>query len=371
MKKVRGVFERVAGSGTWWICYFDLSGKKRREKAGRKSDAIDLYRKRKMEVLQGKKLPEKLRSKAVSFSVLAQDAIQYSKANKMSYRQDVYRMSKLVGWLGDRFADTITPQEIECWLSEQAHENNWKPATINRFKALLSLIFRLGMQNGKVGVNPARLVRRRREDNARIRFLSEAEEKRLRFSIEAQFPSHLAEFELALNTGMRRKEQYGLTWECIDFERRLITVLQSKNGQMRHIPMNKVAIATVESLRVAHESTGRVFMSEDGKDPLAGPRHWFEPAVATANIQDFTWHCLRHTFASRLVMAGVDLRTVQQLMGHKTVQMTVRYAHLAPEHQLAAVERLCQSATKQNRPSDTTSDTELVETAAGTVAVPN
>jgi len=59
-------------------------------------------------------------------------------------------------------------------------------------------------------------------------------------------------------------------------------------------------------------------------EPLLGPRHWFEPAVAEAKLQDFTWHCLRHTFASRLVMAGVDIRTVQQLMGHKTLQMAVR-----------------------------------------------
>ena len=80
MKKVRGVFEKVPGSGIWWVCYFDMTGRKRREKAGRKSDAISLYQKRKMETLQGKKLPERLRSKAISFSVLAQDAIQYSRA---------------------------------------------------------------------------------------------------------------------------------------------------------------------------------------------------------------------------------------------------------------------------------------------------
>ncbi len=65
-------------------------------------------------------------------------------------------------------------------------------------------------------------------------------------------------------------------------------------------------------------------------------------AIASAEIEDFTWHCLRHTLASQLVMKGVDIRTVQELMGHKTIQMTVRYAHLAPQHKLAAVERLCE-----------------------------
>src|SRR5207253_6509019 len=75
----------------------------------------------------------------------------------------------------------------------------------------------------------------------------------------------------------------------------------------------------------------------------------------------------RHDFASRLVMAGVDLRTVQELMGHKTIQMTVRYAHLAPKHQLAAVQRLCDTGTKQKAPNDTKTDTgSLAPTASET-----
>jgi hypothetical protein len=82
------------------------------------------------------------------------------------------------------------------------------------------------------------------------------------------------------------------------------------------------------------------FGADDPNERLCGYKHWFDPAVETAGIRDFTWYCLRHTFASRLVMAGVDLRTVAELMGHKTIQMTRRYAHLAPEHNLAAVEKL-------------------------------
>lgn len=73
-------------------------------------------------------------------------------------------------------------------------------------------------------------------------------------------------------------------------------------------------------------------------------RNWFEPAVVKAGIDNFPWHCLRHTFASRLVMAGVDLRAVRELTGHRTIQMTCRYAHLAPQHMLAAVKRLARFA---------------------------
>ena len=76
------------------------------------------------------------------------------------------------------------------------------------------------------------------------------------------------------------------------------------------------------------------------------PRGRFERLVAVTGVQNFTWHCLRHTFASRLVMAGVDIRTVAELLGHKTLAMTMRYAHLAPDHQLAAVEKLDTTATR-------------------------
>lgn len=223
----------------------------------------------------------------------------------------------------------------------------------------------------KTAANPARLVRRRREDNARIRFLSKDEEKRLRFAIEAKWPEHLVEFDVALNTGMRRKEQYDLTWGCLDLERRLITVAQSKNGEMRHIPMNKTVVDAFRKLNATPSRTGRVFLSLGSGAPLSSPRHWFDPAVDDAELQNFTWHCLRHAFASRLVMAGVDLRTVQQLMGHKTLQMTIRYAHLAPEHQLAAVERLCDNLASQRGSSDTATDTEPLATTGTAVVALN
>ena len=84
---------------------------------------------------------------------------------------------------------------------------------------------------------------------------------------------------------------------------------------------------------------GPIFVDQGGKR-LLGPRHWFEDAVKRSGLRNFTWHDLRHTFASRLVMADVDSRTVAEMMGHRSIQMTMRYAHLAPEHKLVAVERL-------------------------------
>jgi len=353
IKKIRGVFEKVPGSGIWWVCYFDSDGRKRREKVGRKGDAIDLYRKRKMEALQGKKLPEKLRARKVSFAELAKDALEYSRTHKRSFGDDEIRMAKLTDWLGDRPAESVTPQEIERWLSAKS---TLKPATLNRYRALLSLVYRLGMQNGKVTLNPARLVRQRKENNARIRFLSTEEEQALRKVMLVKYLKHVPELELALHTGLRLSEQYGLRWDCVDFDRRTLTVPLSKNGEPRHVPLNDEALLALRSAQVCSNDQPHVFLNRYGQR-LVSPREWFDPAVKSAGLSEFTWHCLRHTFASRLVMAGVDLRTVQELMGHKTIQMTVRYAHLAPKHQLAAVQRLCDTGTAQKAPSDTRTDT--------------
>jgi site-specific recombinase XerD len=148
--------------------------------------------------------------------------------------------------------------------------------------------------------------------------------------------------------------------------RKLITIPKTKNGSTRHIPLNSVAEAAFHDLFARSRGEWRVFVNMQG-EPLRGYKHWFGPAVKEAGIEGFTWYCLRHTFASRLIMAGVDLRTVADLMGHKSIQMTMRYAHLAPAHKLAAVERLTGVCDHENATGIKTSTTEigrLVESAA-------
>ncbi len=114
---------------------------------------------------------------------------------------------------------------------------------------------------------------------------------------------------------------------------RLLTIPRSKNGAMRHVPLNATALHALVELRARNGHSELVCGSS------RCPRYWFVPAIKAAELSDFTWHCLRHTFASRLVMAGVDIRTVAELLGHRTLAMTMRYTHLAPDHQRAAVER--------------------------------
>jgi site-specific recombinase XerD len=263
--KSRGVFEKKPGSGEWWIRYVDAEGRYRREKAGTKGGAIDLYRKRKTEALMGKKLPEKLRRAAVAFAEIARDALAYSKANKASYRNDACRMETLLAWFRDYPAEAITAHAIEGRFQQQ---KKWSAATTNRYRALLSLTYRLAIRAGKVKENPARLVQHRFENNVRIRFLSDDEEKALRKVLETRFPEQLAEFVLALNTGLRLSEQYGLTWADVSASRRILTIQRSKNGTTRHVPLNQSALIALEHLRERGGTTGFVCGGAPGPPSL-------------------------------------------------------------------------------------------------------
>lgn len=145
-----------------------------------------------------------------------------------------------------------------------------------------------------------------------------------------------------------------------------LTVVSVHVKAKRHVPLNSIALAAFQELFARSSGQGRVFVNMQG-EPLKGCKHWFDPALREAGISFFTWYCLRHTFASRLVMACVDLRTVAELMGHKTIQMTMRYAHLAPAHKLAAVERLA-AGWRTDRPTDTRTDTSSFEQGSGGVS---
>jgi len=353
--KQRGIFEKVPGSGIWWICYFDQFGKKRREKAGTKSVAIKLYRKRKQQVLEGKKLPELFRKPSVNFGQLLDDALAYSKQNKRSYKTDVPRFATLKEWFGNNPAEELTPKEIENKLAADAEKEKWAPSTFNHYRSLMSLSYRLGIQNRKVSTNPARSVTHRREDNNRVRFLTTEEEKKLRKVIKQKSSWHLPEFDLAVNTGIRKGSQYGLTWDMVDWKCRMLNIPRTKNEEPVHVPLNDAAVAALRVVYARGDRRGRVFQSAKTGEPLENGRHWFDDAVIQSGIKNFRWHDLRHTFASRLRMKGAALEDIADLLGHKSLTMTRRYAHLGPNKLHAVVALLKSSDTRsdtgQNGPS--------------------
>jgi site-specific recombinase XerD len=318
-KKVRGLWEREPGSDIWWIRY-RADGVLKREKVGSKGNAIKLLNKRKNELMAGIKLPENMRQPSLRFKTLCDDILVFSKKHHRDFRTVEIRVKRIVADFGETPADKIKPADIDAWLSRVT----WTPATSNRYRALFSLIFREALRNGKLTSNPARLVRQRAENNGRIRFLTGAEETSLREVIRSRFPEHEAELTISLGTGMRLSEQYTLAWKNVDFERREINLDRTKNGSPRMIPMNDAVMRAMEEFAGRATSTSRdalVFL-------IKNPKDWFKPAVAQAKVENYRWHDNRHTFCSRLAMRGENLKVIQQLAGHKTIQMSARYADL-------------------------------------------
>ena len=194
---------------------------------GRKSDAIKLYQSRKADVVAGRKLPELRNSKVVTLSELIDDVLEFVAHHKdnRSYESKGEIVRKA---LGSKPAADLTPQELERWLRIRCQT----PATANRYKAFISLCYREGVRNGKVSVNPARLVRQRKEGPGRLRFLNREEYDRLHKVVAARFPEHLAEFVVSIHTGMRLSEQYSCMWSQVDLERRTIELTKTRTAQL-------------------------------------------------------------------------------------------------------------------------------------------
>jgi integrase len=140
---------------------------------------------------------------------------------------------------------------------------------------------------------------------------------------------------LAMNTGLRRGELLSLHWADIDLDARMLTVRaeNAKSGRERHVPLNTEATVVLTQWAAQANRAGRVFSVSDVKTAWAG-------LLESAQITGCRFHDLRHHFASKLVRAGVDLNTVRELLGHADIKMTLRYAHLAPDHLAAAVAKL-------------------------------
>ncbi len=299
-----------------------------------KTVAKEILAKKKAEAVEGRyELPSKKLSPL--FEEMAEEYLQYYRANRrpnsVERHEMAYRaLSPILG--GKRLAD-ITPLLIERYKRTRK-ELGRSEVTINRELAFLKNLFTLAMAWGRATENPVKQVRLFREDNARTRFLTEEEETWLLAHCNTQLkPLVIA----ALDTGFRKSELLSLRWGNIDFRNRLIKVeaAYTKTGEARSVSMTQRLTATLRELKM-----------NGGNDPTTSVFQYrymtktFSRAVTRAAIPDFTFHDLRHTFASRLVMGGVDLATVRELMGHKHITMTLRYAHLAPGHKRSAIEVL-------------------------------
>lgn len=329
--KTRGVYER---KGVWYVLFY-VNGRRYRERVGpSKSEAVALYQLRKTQARQGA-LPQ--RRPDTLFADFVATYLEGERHRMRSFR-DYERFGR---YWSERFAGrtlrSIMPLDVEQHASRRIAEGA-APATVNHELSFLRRVLNVALANDLVERNAVRRVRFYREPSGRVRFLSDDEEARLRAEIgEARWP--LVGFAIA--TGLRQGEQLGLRWRDVDLARRMLTIPRSKHGGSRHVPLNDTALGILRAIprRLRSDS---VFTTVRGTpiNPANLIHRVFRPAVERAGIEDLRWHDLRHCFASRLVMAGVDLRTVQELLGHKTLTMTLRYAHLAPDHLHDAVRAL-------------------------------
>jgi integrase len=154
---------------------------------------------------------------------------------------------------------------------------------------------------------------------------------------------------LAINTGLRKGSQYGLTWDMVDLKSRMLNISRTKNDEAVHVPLNDAALAALKTVFERGNGRGRVFRSKKTGEPLENTKHWFEDALVEAKLKNFHWHDLRHTFASGLRMRGAPLEDIADLLGHKSLTMTRRYAHLGPNRLHEVVSLL--------KATDTTTDT--------------
>jgi integrase len=321
------------------------------------------------ELVEGRYVKKIVRADAVKFAEIADDWLEKERQNIKSLESTESRMKLIKEWFGSRLAREITIDEIESKLTEVAKERKWADATYNNYRLVLSGTFRLAVESKKLDANPALKVKLRRLNNERCRFLTRPEADELRRIVSESYADRLPDFDLALNTGMRHSEQYGrhekhakslgLTWEHIHIAQHFLTVPESKHGRARHVILNAEAEAALRVLQARRKTGNRVLVNADGSDYLGSAMKWFTKAVNVAGIADFTWHDLRHTFASWLVMDGVDMRTVQVLLGHSSLKMTERYAHLAPDHLVSAVNKLSRRTAVSPAATDTKTDTSV------------
>jgi integrase len=154
-----------------------------------------------------------------------------------------------------------------------------------------------------------------------------------------------------LHTGFRRSELLGLRWKDVDFKAGVLTIPKSKNGEVRHVPMTTTVRSILSHLPRPLDSTALVFPNTEANRDLRWAKKIVPEALRAANIDDFRFHDLRHTFASRLAMEGVDLLTIKELGGWKSLPVVQRYAHLSPSHRRTAIERLVTRQTTAEPPS--------------------
>ena len=235
----------------------------------------------------------------------------------------------------------ITPALVEDVKLRRAQDV--AHSIVDKDLAVLKAFFNWCMTRNLAASNPVCRVKFFNEDNSRLRYLTEDEYSRLLQAakrIETS-PFVAEKIILSVHTGLRRGSRFHLRWDQVDFLNRVLRIQRTKTGRPHAVPLNATVLTTLQALysqRIPEcpyafpHATRR-----KAGEPVQDVKNAFHTALEAAEIKDFTWHDLRHTFASWLIMKGASLRSVAELLGHRGLRMVMRYAHLSREHLTAEV----------------------------------
>ena len=315
-------------NGSWFVRYRDLEGKQREKKAGAtKALALELERK----ILAERDLKKRFgytTLKEITFSDWADQYLDHCKVRigQNTYEVRKYIIKKMKESFGNKLLSKLTENDFYEYL--KTTKGGLQGRTVGEYT---SLFLRLLKEANKHNYNIADITLNvKKQNNTIVRYLTKEEAECL---INNSGDLRLL-IILALNTGMRRGEMFNLTWDNVDLKARLIHILISKNGERRSVPINTTLL---NELNKEEDKTGKVIKLNL---TIEGIRYRWKCLLKKCNIKNFRFHDLRHTFASWLAIKGISLYTIKELLGHKSIEMTQRYAHLSPDVRFNAVEQL-------------------------------
>lgn len=269
--------------------------------------------------------------------------LKHSETNKRSYKSDISTTNHIKDFFKNIELTAITTIMIDDFKQYLKDELNLKNSSINRHLEALSKMFNLCIDNGLIGVNPMRKVKKMRKENHIIRFLQKWEEKVLfknlpKFNfLQINTTSKLKLIaKFALKTGGRKQEVLGLKWDAVDLKKRTVTFLETKSGKKRTVPLAKSLCKILSKLKKYNESE-YVFTNPQTGTCYKDIKKGFNTAIKLSKIKKFRFHDLRHTFATRLIEKGVDIIVVKELLGHADIKTTMIYVHSDAARKQAAI----------------------------------
>lgn len=276
-----------------------------------------------------------------------------ARVSKKSHRDDESRLRKhILPYLGEKRFDELNMALVTDVL-HSAKAKGLKDATVNRIRALLSVIFNLAIDHELIASNPMKRVKKLQENNQIERYLSDEELQHLMLVLK--HPEHyaisnktiVAIIKFLLLTGVRKREAMDMQWSDVDFTKSTWLLKFNKSGKARHIALNTDAMAILNALP---KISTYIFANPETGKPYNDIRKTFDKVMQCAGISNMRIHDLRHNFASLAVNSGESLFVVQKLLGHASPQTTQRYAHLQhstlqnASEKIAAVIREVQAA---------------------------